>query len=120
MMLPPVHFLGAQTSGLKTQRHLTYALNRRSNRLLLGDASVLVRQRLVLRHKVDSDKPSQILTLLLQIKWDNLSGCLTNLLGHGSYGDVWEAHYHSAPVAVKTIKIEATGASLHRVLTQFK
>ena len=58
--------------------------------------------------------------VVLQIKWENLSGCLTNLLGHGSYGDVWEAHYHSAPVAVKTIKIETTPSSLHQTLTQFK
>lgn len=40
-------------------------------------------------------------SLLLQLCWDKIKPTLVTKLGQGSFGQVYEGWYHSAPMAVK-------------------
>lgn len=56
----------------------------------------------------------------VQIKWEELAPTLVKLLGSGSFGQVYEAYLHSAPMAVKIIKLEAEDINLKQALIRFK
>jgi len=42
----------------------------------------------------------------LQLCWDEIKPTLVTKLGQGSFGQVYEGWYHSAPMAVKIINVD--------------
>lgn len=57
---------------------------------------------------------------LAQIDWAELQPTLVKWLGGGSFGQVFEAYWRSAPAAVKVIKLDTDDSSLQLTLFRFK
>lgn len=55
-----------------------------------------------------------------QIDWKDLQRNLVRKLGNGSFGQVYEAYYHSAPMAVKIIKIDNDEENIKFKIMRFK
>ena len=55
-----------------------------------------------------------------QIDWAELQPTLVKKLGNGSFGQVYEAYLHSAPMAVKVIKMDSDEDNLKLKLIRFK
>ena len=55
-----------------------------------------------------------------QIDWAELQPTLVKKLGNGSFGQVYEAYLHSAPMAVKVIKMDNDEDNLKLKLIRFK
>lgn len=47
-----------------------------------------------------------MLSACLQLCWDEIKPTLVTKLGQGSFGQVYEGWYHSAPMAVKIINVD--------------
>ena len=56
----------------------------------------------------------------LQIKWEDLKPTLLRKLGSGSFGQVFEAYYHSAPMAVKIMNLDGDAGAIAAGLLRFK
>lgn len=51
----------------------------------------------------------------LQLCWEEIKPTLVTKLGQGSFGQVYEGWYHSAPMAVKIINVDrCSGVQLHQ------
>ncbi len=48
----------------------------------------------------------QMLSACLQLCWEEIKPTLVTKLGQGSFGQVYEGWYHSAPMAVKIINVD--------------
>lgn len=44
-----------------------------------------------------------------QVQWEDVAPTLVRKLGSGSFGQVYEAYYCSAPMAVKVLNIDSEG-----------
>ena len=60
------------------------------------------------------------MTISAQIDWAELQPTLVKKLGNGSFGQVYEAYLHSAPMAVKVIKMDSDEDNLKLKLIRFK
>jgi len=47
-----------------------------------------------------------VLSACLQLCWEEIKPTLVTKLGQGSFGQVYEGWYHSAPMAVKIINVD--------------
>lgn len=56
----------------------------------------------------------------LQISWESLKPTIVRKIGNGSFGQVFEVYYHSAPMAIKIINIDGDATALPGALLRFK
>ena len=58
--------------------------------------------------------------LAVQIRWEELKPTLVRKIGSGSFGQVYEAYYHCAPMAVKILQLDGDVTALPDALLRFK
>ena len=58
--------------------------------------------------------------MLAQIDYDELRGGIRKIVGSGSFGKVYLAHFHSARMAVKIISLEKDDPELKLKLLSFR
>ena len=56
----------------------------------------------------------------MQIRWEELKPTLVRKIGSGSFGQVYEAYYHCAPMAVKILQLDGDVTALPDALLRFK
>lgn len=49
----------------------------------------------------------------VQLCWDKIKPTLVTKLGQGSFGQVYEGWYHSAPMAVKIINVDRCSGDIY-------
>lgn len=55
-------------------------------------------------------------SVAVQLCWDKIKPTLVTKLGQGSFGQVYEGWYHSAPMAVKIINVDRCTGELYAII----